>query len=117
MNKRLLLLVFIWQSAGMLFAQNTLVASTSKDFYFQETTEVESTLIDALASLSKKYDVYFSYDVSIVEHYAIPSNKTIGTDLESELSFLLKNTPLLFKKLGKNNYAVSYTHLTCRRRG
>ena len=107
MNKRLFLLIFLVPIAGLLFAQNALVASTIPDYSSHaDGKEASGSLISALADLSKKYDVYFSYDVSLVENYSIPKKEEEITGLEEELTYLLQHTFLTFKKLSLKNYVI-----------
>ncbi|HMQ60681.1 MAG TPA: SusC/RagA family TonB-linked outer membrane protein [Flavilitoribacter sp.] len=64
-------------------------------------------LEDALEQLSRKYYVFFTYEISVVADKKVSlSGKNNEGQLEPELRNLLRNTGLTYKKIGVRNYAI-----------
>lgn len=62
---------------------------------------------DALEQLSQKHSVFFTYEISVVENKLVfLPGKNAGGELEAELRDLLKNTGLVYKKIGVRNFAI-----------
>ena len=100
-----LLLLFLLLSLatnGSAVAQE--VSSADEAVSIQEGNTI--SLIEALTSLSEKYQVFFSYDVAILQKYSILRKDLEGKDLQTDLKILLSNTQLEYKKVGDNNYVV-----------
>ncbi len=62
---------------------------------------------EALEQLSQKHYVFFTYEISVVENktVSLPGKNAEG-QLEAELRDLLKNTGLVYKKIGVRNFAI-----------
>lgn len=62
-------------------------------------------LEDALKQMSNRYNVFFTYDVSVVRDVEV--NKEIsGGSLEKTLKKLLNDTGLIFQKISARNYVI-----------
>jgi TonB-linked SusC/RagA family outer membrane protein len=64
------------------------------------------SLDKALTNLAETHQVYFSYDVNLLQGYEVAADQLTDTGFEKELKALLKDTPLNFKKLGKKRYVI-----------
>ncbi|WP_236973722.1 SusC/RagA family TonB-linked outer membrane protein [Membranihabitans maritimus] len=67
----------------------------------------EITLLDAIQLLSKKYQVYFTYDRTLVSDVKVEYDKDALTSVDTELSILLKNTNLDFQ-IFENQFIIIY---------
>ena len=105
MSKFLLLIVGFFVVTNLGTAQDALYASNVPSQY-QKFDNEEVPLIQALGNLSEKYDIYFSYDVSILKGYRVAKASLIDKNFEIELKQLLNNTQLAFKKVGDKNYVI-----------
>ena len=63
-------------------------------------------LTDALSWLSEEYDVYFSYDMAVVERFEVTVQRTPSSDVEQKLNSILIHTNLQFRKISTNNYVI-----------
>lgn len=66
-----------------------------------------ATLVDALEQLSQTYQVFFTYEISVVQNKRITKIETSKGKIEEDLQIMLKDTGLTFKKIGKRNYAIT----------
>lgn len=105
MQKFLLFAGLFFLSIAAINAQEMALASI--DNTFQLADEKESIpLTSALTTLSRKYEVYFSYDLAAVKDYEVAKNKAKGKNVEEALTNVLVDTPLKYKKIGTKNYVV-----------
>ena len=105
MQRRLLFVLFFLSNTSIfIFAQE--VAFAENKSHAPQQTSDNISMTRALSTLSDKYDIYFSYDVAVLNNYAISKNKLKGDGFENDLKTLLIDTDLKYKKIGKNNYVI-----------
>jgi TonB-dependent starch-binding outer membrane protein SusC len=102
-------LSFLWLLllAGILPAKAQLLASTNRPHVVQapdaDTRLV--TLRSALTELEQRYRVSFIYPTNLVDTKVV-FNRSLARDVESELSNLLINKSLTYRKVQPNFYAI-----------
>ena len=75
----------------------------------QESTSNNSDQIglrEALAYLSQKHKVYFSYDIESLSDMVVAKSDLAPKNVKKALSQILDETDLLSKSVGKNNYVI-----------
>ena len=105
MQKFLLFAGLFFLSMLTVTAQTTVLASLDNAFQIAEEKE-SIPLTSALTTLSREYEVYFSYDLAAVKEYEVAKHSARGKNVEEALTNVLVNTPLKYKKVGTKNYVV-----------
>ncbi|MBC3785448.1 SusC/RagA family TonB-linked outer membrane protein [Spirosoma utsteinense] len=106
--KRTLSTLWLLLSIGFLPAKAQLLASTSGSYRAAQAKETEvrlTTLRSALTDLEQRYRVSFIYPTSLVDTKVIQS-KSGSRNLEADLTELLADKGLSYKKVQANFYAI-----------
>lgn len=74
-----------------------LLAGYSPGFTSNNAPDGEIALLTAISLLSKKYDVYFTYDRTLVDDINVEYDEDSKTSIDDELEVLLSKTDLKFK--------------------
>lgn len=64
-------------------------------------------LVEVLDELSKKYQVFFTYEISLIDTKRVTKQEETGGNVEKTLKNLLKDTGLTYKKIGRRNFAIT----------
>lgn len=84
-----------------------LLAGYSPGFTSNNAPDGEIALLTAISLLSKKYDVYFTYDRTLVDDINVEYDEDSKTSIDDELEVLLSKTDLKFKVF-KSEFVVIY---------
>ncbi|MEZ4993415.1 MAG: SusC/RagA family TonB-linked outer membrane protein [Saprospiraceae bacterium] len=87
-------------------AQDLVMVSTRVNQEKAEKPSDHQDLVDALEHLSTTYNVFFTYEISIVANKRVLKKRKSKGTLEADLSSLLSGTGLTFNKFGARNYAI-----------
>lgn len=99
-----LLFLPIW--AQQMAAQDLVLVSDKNQQERDERLPAKMDLVDALEQLSTSYNVFFTYETSIVANKSVPRKRKSEGTLKADLTFLLKGTGLTFIKFGTRNYGI-----------